>query len=66
VITRDGNRLMAKLADQPAFEVYPESATDFFYTVVDAQLTFATNATGAVTHLVLHQNGMNLRANKAK
>jgi len=66
VITRQGDHLMAKLADQPAFEVYPESPTEFFYTVVDAQLTFATNSAGKVTHLVLHQNGQNLKAEKAK
>jgi serine-type D-Ala-D-Ala carboxypeptidase/endopeptidase len=66
VLTRDGDHLMAKLADQPAFEVYPESPTEFFYTVVDAQLTFATNGAGKVTHLILHQNGMNLKADKAK
>ena len=57
---------MAKLADQPAFEVYPQSATDFFYTVVDAQLTFATNATGTVTHLILHQAGQNLKATESE
>jgi serine-type D-Ala-D-Ala carboxypeptidase/endopeptidase len=65
-IIRRGNRLMAKLAQQSTFEVFPESATDFFYTVVDAQLTFVTNETGSVTHLILHQNGANLKAEKVK
>jgi CubicO group peptidase (beta-lactamase class C family) len=66
VIKRKGNRLLAKLADQPFFEVFPESKTDFFYKVVDAQLTFVMNATGAVTHLMLHQNGADLKADKVK
>jgi hypothetical protein len=65
-VTREGDRLMAKLAEQSAFEVFPESTTDFFYTVVDAQLTFVTNETGKVTHLILHQNGANLKAGKVK
>jgi CubicO group peptidase (beta-lactamase class C family) len=63
-ITRKGDRLLAQLTGQPFFEVYPSSETNFFYTVVEAQLTFFTNPTGAVSHLVLHQNGANLKANK--
>lgn len=63
-ITRKGDRLLAQLTGQPFFEVYPASETNFFYTVVDAQLTFFTNQTGAVSHLVLHQNGANLKATK--
>jgi CubicO group peptidase (beta-lactamase class C family) len=66
IVTREGNKLMAKLADQPAFEVFPESKTEFFYKVVDAQLTFVANETGTVTHLMLHQNGANLKADKMK
>lgn len=66
VITREGDKLMAKLADQDTFEVYPESVSNFFYKVVDADLTFVTNETGAVTHLILHQNGEHLTAKKVK
>jgi hypothetical protein len=32
--------------------------------VVDAQLTFATDASGAVSELVLHQNGRHLKAKR--
>ena len=42
---------------QPKAEVFPESETNFFAKVVDAQLTFVKDASGKVTHLVLHQNG---------
>lgn len=66
VITRDGDQLFAKLADQPAVEVYPESETEFFYTIVDAQLTFVKDKAGAVTHLVLHQNGLDQTAKKTR
>ena len=56
-IRRDGENLRAQLTGQPSVPILPESETDFFYTVVDAQLTFVKDAKGKVTELVLHQNG---------
>jgi Domain of unknown function (DUF3471) len=56
-IRRDDDKLRAQLTGQPYFEVFPESETNFFYKVVDAQLTFVRDASGKVTELVLHQNG---------
>jgi len=66
VITREGAQLYAQATNQPRFPVYPESANDFFYRVVDAQITFNRDTTGKVTGLVLHQNGQNLPAPKVK
>jgi CubicO group peptidase (beta-lactamase class C family) len=59
-ITRDANRLFAQATGQPKFEVFAEGDKDFFFKVVDAQLTFVTNATGQATAVVLHQNGANV------
>jgi D-alanyl-D-alanine-carboxypeptidase/D-alanyl-D-alanine-endopeptidase len=56
-VRRDGDRLLAQLTGQPFFEVFPESKADFFYKVVDAQITFVKNDKGEVTSLILHQNG---------
>jgi hypothetical protein len=56
-IRRDGEKLRAQLTGQPSVPILPESETNFFYTVVDAQLTFVKDAKGKVTDLVLHQNG---------
>jgi hypothetical protein len=56
-IRRDGDKLRAQLADQPSFQIFAESETNFFYKVVDAQLTFTKDPVGKVTGLVLHQNG---------
>jgi CubicO group peptidase (beta-lactamase class C family) len=61
-VTRDGNRLFAQLTGQAAYEVFPESPTRFFLKVVDAQLTFESDAEGKVTAVVLHQNGRDQRA----
>ena len=60
-VTRNENHLFAQLAGQPAFEIFPESEKDFFLKVVDAQLTFETDAQGQATAVVLHQNGRNVR-----
>jgi hypothetical protein len=44
--------------------VFPESEKDFFYKVVDAQITFESDSAGRATELILHQNGMDQRAKR--
>jgi CubicO group peptidase (beta-lactamase class C family) len=61
-ISRDGTRFLAQLTGQSVFEVFPESEKDFFYKVVDAQLTFETDAQGKAVALTLRQNGISQRA----
>jgi serine-type D-Ala-D-Ala carboxypeptidase/endopeptidase len=63
-VTREGGRLFVQATGQPRFEVFAEKRDAFFVKVVDAQLTFTRDASGAVTGLVLHQNGMNQPAPK--
>ncbi len=62
-VTTADDKLFAQLTGQPAFEIFPESQTEFFYKVVDAQITFDVND-GAVKSLTLHQNGQNMPALK--
>jgi CubicO group peptidase (beta-lactamase class C family) len=57
-ITRDGDHLYEQATNQPKLEIFPSSEKEFFLKVVDAQITFVTDAQGRVTELVLHQNGM--------
>jgi CubicO group peptidase (beta-lactamase class C family) len=61
-VTRDDDRLFAQATGQPKAELFPESETDFFLKVVDAQVTFVRNEAGKVTHLVLHQGGVDQKA----
>lgn len=56
-ITREGDQLMSKVSGQGAFPIYPESATKFYYKVVNAQVTFVRDEAGKVTSMILHQNG---------
>ena len=65
VVTRDGDHLMAQLTGQGAFEVFPESPTEVFWKVVDAQATFILGKDGRATSLVLHQNGRDLPGPRA-
>ena len=60
-VTRLGARLFAQLGEQPAFEVFAISDTEFFYRVVDARLTFELGPDGQPTALVLHQNNRDQR-----
>ena len=63
-ITREGDRLMIQVTDQPKVEMFPESETDFFLKVVDATLTFVKDDKGKVTHLVIHQGGRDIKAKR--
>ena len=56
-VTREANQLFIQATGQPKFEVFPESDKDYFLKVVDAQITFETDAQGKATGLVLHQGG---------
>lgn len=63
-VTKEGERIFAQATGQPKFEVFPESETKFFLTVVDAQITFVKDDKGQVTNLILHQNGIDQKARK--
>lgn len=61
-ITRKDDQLMAQLTGQPAFRIYPQSDSRFYYRVVDAQLTFDRDSKKKITGLTLHQNGQAAKA----
>jgi len=63
-VTRDGDHLCAQATGQPKVEIFAEGDRDFFYKVVDAQITFVTDASGKTTELLLHQNGLDQHARR--
>ncbi len=63
-VTREGDHLFVQATGQPKFEVFAEGPKDYFLKVVDAQITFETDAQGRAVALVLHQNGMDQRAKR--
>ena len=56
-VRADGDRLFVQATKQQEFEVFAESERDFFYRVVDAQITFDAAENGQTRSLTLHQNG---------
>jgi Uncharacterized protein conserved in bacteria len=56
VTLKDG-ALYFKPTGRPTFRVWPETETDFFVKEVDVQITFTKDANGAISGLVVHQNG---------
>ena len=63
-ITRDGNKLFARLTGQQTYEVHPYSDRDFFYTIVAAQLSFVAGADGKASAVILHQSGQDRTAER--
>jgi CubicO group peptidase (beta-lactamase class C family) len=59
-----GDHLEAQLGAQPAIPVYASGDDQFFYKLVDAQLSFERDANRKVTAVVLHQNGHDMRATR--
>jgi hypothetical protein len=61
-VTKEGRHLYAQLAGQPRIEIFPKSDTEFFWKVVDAQVTFVKDDQGKVTKAVHHQSGQTINA----
>jgi hypothetical protein len=64
-ISRKDARLFAQLTGQPGIEIFASSERQFFYKVVNAELTFEVNDAGRVTAVVLRQNGVEQRARRS-
>lgn len=56
--------LEAMLTGQPFFPVFPKGDDVFFYKIVEAELHFERDDSGRVDALVLHQSGMQQRAER--
>jgi len=63
-VTREAYQLFVQVTGQPRAAVYPKNDTEFYYKIVDAQITFETNGRAEAAALVLHQNGRDQRAKR--
>jgi serine-type D-Ala-D-Ala carboxypeptidase/endopeptidase len=63
-VRRAGDGLEVQLTGQAFYPVYASAKDRFFYKIVDAQIDFERDAGGAVSGLVLHQNGQNIAATR--
>jgi len=63
-ITKENDRLMVQAGKQPKIELFPESETNFFLKITDAQISFNKDENGKVTSLILHQMGQDMTAKR--
>ena len=63
-VTREGAKLITQATGQPKVPIFAESEREFFAKVVDAQITFVTDAQGRATELILHQGGNDVHAKR--
>jgi CubicO group peptidase (beta-lactamase class C family) len=61
-VTREGDRLFAQLTGQPKHEIFPKSESEFFWKVVNAQVTFVRDNSGKVTKAIHEQSGQKFEA----
>jgi CubicO group peptidase (beta-lactamase class C family) len=61
-VRRDSTGLVAQATGQSAFPIFASARDEFFFRVVDAQISFVRDSTGQVTRLVLHQGGRDVPA----
>ena len=65
-MTAENGQLFVQLTGQTRAPVFPSAPDEFFYKVVDAQLSFQRAADGSVSSVVLHQNGQDLKGAREK
>jgi CubicO group peptidase (beta-lactamase class C family) len=61
-VTREADRLFAQLTGQPKLEIFPKSASEFFWTAVRAEVAFVRDAKGKVVKAVHSQGGTTFEA----
>jgi tRNA A-37 threonylcarbamoyl transferase component Bud32 len=63
-VTREGNRLFAKITNQPKLELVPTSNLEFSWKEANAQVRFVKDEQGKVTRAIHHQGGGTIDAPK--
>jgi len=65
-VSSEGGHLYVQLTNQPRYEVFPRSDTEYFYKVVKADIAFIRDASGKVSSLVLTQGPGKYTAKKIR
>ena len=64
VISRDGDKLLAKIAGEPQTRLFPESATVYFDKITGAELRFLKEEKGRIGAVLLKQGSRETRAER--
>ncbi len=62
VITQEGDELIVQATGQGKIPLFAEAETKFFSKVIDLQIEFLKDEKGAVTHLMLYQGAVEVKA----
>jgi hypothetical protein len=65
-ISKEEGRLFAQIPGQPKFEILPRSETEFFWKVVNAQITFVKDEKGEVHKALYRQGDVKMEVSKIK
>lgn len=65
-VSLERGQLMVQATGQGKYPVYPSAPGEFFYRVVDAQLSFVADAGGRVSKIVLHQGGRDMEGARTR
>lgn len=63
-ITLENGQLISQATHQRKIPIFPESQSKFFTKIVDAQFEFFATDAGQISHMVLHQNGQDMRGER--
>jgi serine-type D-Ala-D-Ala carboxypeptidase/endopeptidase len=63
-VTKEDGRLMTQATGQQKIEIFPESETDFFTKLIDAQIRFQKGPDGKADQLTLFQRGATITAKR--
>lgn len=63
-VSQHGDGLLAQIGGSSAVPIHLESETQYFYGLVDAQITFVTDASGFATGLVFSRSGRDVSARR--
>ena len=66
VVTLENGSLIVKAPGNPPVPIFPESESEFFLRVVDAQVTFTKNEAGEVSGVIVHQGGEDAAGTKVR
>ena len=65
-ITTEAGQLFGQATNEPRFEIFPESETDYFVKEADVQLHFQVGADGTVTGVIVLRDGQEFQAEKVE
>jgi CubicO group peptidase (beta-lactamase class C family)/uncharacterized pyridoxamine 5'-phosphate oxidase family protein len=63
-VTKENGALFAQMAGQPKFQIFPRSENEFFWKVVNAQITFLKDDSGEVNKALYRQGDVKIEVKK--